>query len=484
VSPAPGHSVTIGSRPAATQAAPSTANGFMVGYTEKGSDTEPVLVVSPADAQEKLGGRVADAPTLYDALDVAFREGASHIYVGRIVGTGAKAASEILVDSESKKVLKVSAKSKGAWGNNLKAKAATSGEGFILTIELSGSIVETSPLLATSAEAVEWAKNSSKYVTIEAESESTKDPKEQTIELKSGDDKHGSANTANLETSIALFTKDLGPGQVSAPGFTSEAVQKVLLAHATANNRRALLDDPDGGSASTISGHAIALRSVPNNGARFGTMLAPWAVVPGLSSSTTRTVPYSAVQTGLIARAEAEGRSPNEAVAGKLGKARYATGLTASFTDAQLEELNNAGVIAAKLVRGVPTTFGDRTLTNATTDSNWRGFAASRCIMAVAANAGIVMENFDFAQIDGHGYIFKKLEGALKGEACMPLYLADALYGQTPDEAFQVNTGPDVNTPATIAAGEIKAQITLRVSPSGEFLTTEIVKVATTEALV
>lgn len=455
----------------------------MLGYSEKGSDTAPTLVISLADAAEKLGGRLSDAPLLYDSLDVAFREGASAIYVGRIVGTGAKAANSVLVDSESKKVLNVSAKSKGVWGNSLKVKAAVSGETFTLTVELSGTVVETSPTLTTSLEAVEWSKNTSKYVTLEANAESTKDPKVQTVELTEGDDKHSSGTTANLETAIALFTRDLGPGQIAAPGFTSEAVQKVLLAHAAANNRRALVDDPDTPTASTIAGHAVALRSVPSNAARFGTMLAPWAVVPGLSSSTTRTVPYSAVQMGLIARAAAEGRTANEAVAGKLGKARYATGLTASFTDAQLEELNNSGVIAAKLVRGIPTTFGDRTLTNATTDSNWRGFAASRCIMDVASRASIVMENFDFAQIDGHGYVFKKLEGALSGEACMPLYLQDALYGQTPQEAFQVNTGADVNTPASIAAGEIKAQITLRVSPSGEFLTTEIVKVATTESL-
>lgn len=481
MSDAPGHVVTIGERPAANAAAPSTANGFAVGYTERGG-LDPILVLSLADAENKLGGRLTDAPVFYDSLDTAFREGATAVYAKRIVGTGAKAANKALVQEDGKTVILLTALSVGSWGNGLKVTSAASGEGFILTIKLDEVTVETSPVLATAAEAIVYLNENSEYVEAAA-GEKEGDPKNQTVTLAEGDDKHGSATTGNLEEALAKFGRDLGPGQVAAFGFTSEAVHKALLAHATSNNRRALLDLEDTDDEGDLAEASTKLRTVENSGARFGGAFAPWATIPGLSSSTTRTVPYSAVQMGLIARSEGEGNNPNKAAAGKRGRARYATGLTASFTDAQRATLNDAGVNAAILVRGIVTTFGNRTLTNPTTDSNWKSFSASRVIMGVAAKAGDVLENYDFEQIDGHGYVFKQLEGDLSGNACMPYYLDNAFYGQTPQEAFQVNTGPDVNTPASIAAEEIRAQITVRVSPTGERLEVEVVKVASTESI-
>jgi hypothetical protein len=103
--------------------------------------------------------------------------------------------------------------------------------------------------------------------------------------------------------------------------------------------------------------------------------------------------------------------------------------------------------------------------------------------MGVAALASEVLESYDFEQIDGHGYVFKKLQGDLSGAACMPFYLDNALYGTTPAEAFFVNTGPDVNTPTSIEAEEIKAQIGIRVSSTASFLEVEVVKVPIGESL-
>lgn len=479
--PAPGHTVVIGDRPAANTAAPSTANGFMVGYTEKGG-TDPILLLSLADAENKIGGRVTDAPLLYDSLDTAFREGATAIYVRRIIGGSAKAATKPLLDSESKTVIVLTADSVGAWGNELKAESKASGANFTITIKLAGTVVEATPSFATSAEAITWLNANSNYVTAAA-GEKTGDPKDQTIELKEGDDKHGTATTGNLEEALDALDRDLGPGQVAAPGFTAETVQKALLEHAAETNRRALIDLVDTDDPDELVEDSTALRGVEGSAARFGAAFAPWAIIPGLSLGTTRTVPYSAVQMGLIARSEAEGNNPNKAAAGKRGRARYAQELTAAFSNEQRSDLNDAGVNAAILVRGTVTTFGNRTLTNPTTDPQWKSFSASRVVMGVAAKAGEVMENYDFEQIDGHGYVFKALEGDLAGDACMPYYIDNALYGQTPAEAFQVNTGPDVNTPATIEAEEIKAQIVIRVSPTGERLEVEVVKVASTESI-
>jgi phage tail sheath protein FI len=483
----PGHTVTIGESAASPGDAPSTSNAFWVGYLERGPVDAPIKVISLTDAVEKAGDRLAADPTLYDSIDAAFREGASVIYLGRIVGPDAATAIGQLIDRDSLPTLGISATSEGDWGNDIKVSCVFDAGGtFILTVYYDGAIVEASPSLANAGEAVLWAQQNSAYIVLEdltTAYESAEDPRTQDETLEGGDSDLTNATTTELEVALNLFRNDLGAGQVAAPGFTSSEVHDALLAHAVANNRRALLDLVDTDDEDTLAGVALALRAADDNGARFGGAFAPRFRIPGISAGTTRTVPYSAIQTGLIARAEGAGLTPNKAAAGKNGRCRYATGLTQDFTDAQREVLNDSGVNAAILIRGIPTTYGNRTLTNPTTDGDWKSFSASRLVMAVAAASAEVMADYDFEEIDGHGYVFKKLQGDLSGRACMPFYLANSLYGQTPEEAFNVNTGPDVNTPTTIAAEQIKAKVAIRVSSTGEMLLTEIVKVPITESL-
>jgi phage tail sheath protein FI len=63
------------------------------------------------------------------------------------------------------------------------------------------------------------------------------------------------------------------------------------------------------------------------------------------------------------------------------------------------------------------------------------------------------------------------------------LFLAGALYGATPADAFFVETGPAVNAPATIAAGELRAQVSMRVSPSAEVVRIDVVKIPVTQSI-
>ena len=451
----------------------------MVGVCERGPTDEPIKVISLADAIDRIGERVSANPFLYDALDCAFREGASVVYVARAVGAEAATASKTAVDAGGKTAFTVKASSPGAWGNDIDVGITLSAGSVILVVKEDGTVVETSPSLGTNAEVVEWAK-ASPYITVTIGAEDATDAKTQTLELEGGKDDVAGVGTKQIETALGLLTKDLGPGQVAALGFTTEAIHKALLEHAAANNRRALLDDPVETSKAELLSHAGALRGPL---ARYGCLLASWAIVPGVSLGTTRKVPYSGIQLGLIARSEAEGNNPNRAAAGPRGKSKYATGLVTLFTDAERGELDEGGVIASVLVRGIVTTYGNVTLVNQTTEPNWKSFSASRLMMGMAARAIEILESYDFEQIDGHGYIFKKLQGDLSGGACMPFYLDNALYGTTPAEAFFVNTGPDVNTPTSIAAEEIKAQIGARVSPTASLLEVEVVKIPTTESL-
>jgi hypothetical protein len=479
---APGHKTILGERAAAAIGAPSTSNGFVIGFTQRGAIDRPIPVVSTADFLQKCGSlRDATTMAMYDGVETAFREGATLVYIAREAGTGAVAATKSLVDAEGKTVAVVTANSVGAWGNELDVVCVLSAGNMVVTVKYEGATVETSPSLGTIEEVISWFNTNSLYVTMAA-GEKTTDAKSQTIELASGDDKHGSATITNFEAALALLTKDLGPGQVVAPLRTTEAEYKAIAAHCVANERRGLLDLVDGNESELVAA-STPLRSLEGNGERLVYPMAQRAIVPGLTTGTSRTVSRACAQLGRIARCESEGLNPNKAAAGKNGGYRWVTGLSRVFTDPERAALNAAGVNCAILRRGKPVNYGDRTATNPVTDPNWKSFASSRLIMAVAAIADEVMEGYDFEDIDGHGYVFGKLKGDMESRACMPFYKQNALYGTTPDEAFQVNTGPDINTPTTISAEEIRCQVAVRSSNHGETLTTEVVKVPVSEAI-
>jgi hypothetical protein len=102
--------------------------------------------------------------------------------------------------------------------------------------------------------------------------------------------------------------------------------------------------------------------------------------------------------------------------------------------------------------------------------------------MQVVRDFDNIAENFIFAEIDGRGQIFAKLASALSGQ-CQSYWMSNSIYGQTPANSFNVNVGAALNTPATIAAGQINAQVNLRMSPFGELVTVNVTKYSITSNL-
>ena len=76
--------------------------------------------------------------------------------------------------------------------------------------------------------------------------------------------------------------------------------------------------------------------------------------------------------------------------------------------------------------------------------------------MAIAHEADAVAENYVFRQIDGGRRLFAALETDLNG-VCLGYFNLGALFGDSAEEAFNVDTGEQVNTIATIAAQEVHA---------------------------
>lgn len=448
---------------------------FVAGITERGPVGEPVLVSSMAGFIAAFGGRMAASP-LYDAVETYFREGGGKAYISRVVGPGAVIATGDLADEESDPSLTIKAKSAGAWGNDLNvAVIAGDADEVVLVVSYQGDEVERSPSLADVEAAVAWSA-SSQWIVVEEDGDLL--PEVDTdVDLTTGADDLASINEGGWATGIAAFPKTLGPGQVSIPGRSTTETHTALLTHASTHNRVAILDAPDSGVVATIANAASGLQG--SDIGRFGAMFGPYAIVPGVIPGTTRRVPYSAVQAGLIARMDAVG-SANVPAAGVNGVARYAREAAYTFTEAEYEELNAAGVNMARNVFGQVRTYGYRSLADPL--GLWVQFSSSRLRMQIQAEAMDLAEAFVFAQIDGRGRKLAELAGALTG-LLLRHYEQGALYGETPDEAFRVDVGSEVNTPESLQAGEVRAVMAVRMSPFGELVVIELVRAPITETL-
>lgn len=425
----PGVEILSRAEPLPRSAPTDTGPWFVSGATGIGPTT-PTLVRSLTDYTNTFGDRQGGA-VLYDAIETFFREGGSQAWVIAAPTTPSLMAAGVSYTGEE-------------------LDAMTRSE-----LDDVAALAGLSP--------ADYATKADVQDAIES----------------------ALAPTQNIVTPAALvalldaFSSDYGPGQVSVPGVTTVVDQVGVLAHAAAHNRVALLDAPDG-DASSLQAAAASLRADTN--ARYGALFAPSAIIPGVAGGTSRTVGYSAVEAGIIARNDAS-LNANQAAAGDWGQATFAQDLVARYTDAEYTSLNDAGVAMAKLVYNGVRTYGYRSLVDPNGASGqWRDFGWCRLNMEIVAQAGVIGEHYVFSQIDGRGRTIAQFGGDLRA-MLVPMYEAGALFGATPEEAFQVDVGSAVNTPATIANGELHAVIEVRMSPFAEWVVIEIVKVSTLQAI-
>jgi phage tail sheath protein FI len=453
---------------------------FATGLADRGPVNRPIVIRSLAEFVQKLGARV-NYSVLYDCAETFFREGGGTLIIGRVVGPAAAKASRNLLDAAAAVSLTVNAKSEGTWGNNLTvAVAAGTNQGYKLTVKESGKVVETADNLLTQADAVTWSQNSN-YVDIALGASADVPDVVGDTALQTGTDDRNNIVEANWTNALTLFSKDLGPGQVSAPGRTTAGAQQAICAHCEANNRTPYLDLVDSHDRATLVTAALAQRGQP--GANRGGPFAPWAVIPGLTPGTFRTVPYSAVQAGITARNDGLGYSPNVPAAGDKGQSIFAVGLSQDpWNDADRGALNDAGVNVALIKYNGVRTYGFRTLADPINDPLHLNLSNARLDMAIQNDANIIAEAFEFSEIDGKKIQISKFQGQLVG-MLLDYYAEGSLFGDTPAEAFNVDVGDQVNTPETLANDELHAVIAIRRSPMAERVIIHVAKVPVTEAI-
>jgi hypothetical protein len=420
-----------------------------------------------ADFERIYGSRVSYATTFWDSMDAYFREGGGKAWVARVQDATAVEAKHVIGTWTQ-----ITANGAGTWGNALKVgtvDGVASGSTQIVVQDAAGALLEMSPEFTTKPDILAW-KGQYVHVVDTVPADVTIPPPTTPIAMTGGVFTAGSVVEADYFTALDKLGDNLGPGQVSIPGITTSTGHKKILAHASSHNRVAILDAPDNSTAAGLIAAVTAIRQDPN--ARYGAMFAPRVVMAGVVPNTVREIPYSAIQAGLISRSFEQ----LQPAAGVNGISRVALDVKYEWTDTERQQLNEGGVDIVRAMDNTIRTYGYRTLVDPVKLPAWVQLNTTRIVMAVKAQAEVAAENHVFRNIDGKGIEIASLHGDLVA-ICLGFYNQNALYGSKPDEAFAVDTGSAVNTPETIANGELRANIALRTSPFSELVVINIIKV-------
>ena len=520
----PGTLVTVSDEIPPVAAATDTSVGFMVGEAEHGP-ADTVLVRSADSWRDRFGDRTV--PTaVFDAVDSFFRDRGSRLYFKRLVD-GARAATVEAQDDDDDEIFTVTATEVGAWSNGLSlqlAPPAVAAAAFararphlvlldspatrddengdepepepepeppagdepeetlvaaVAVVRHGTRVLERSVTLATVGDLVAWSAGSA-YVRVTAPDE-TPALTTGTHNLTGGTD--GTVPVTDpdalLDACLAIDPA-LGPGQLTAPGKTGLAQHEAILRGADFGNRIAFLDADPTADEAALTAHVKQLRTLEVD--RCGGLFAPRAVIPGLAVNTRRIVPWSGIQAGLTAHRDTFGNIAQPA-AGRYGISRAAFALEREYDDDERERLMLAGVNTARIIQQSVRGYGFRSLVDPEGPRRaWLQLSGGRTAMAIKAEGDAEAENYVFAVLDGRLRKIAEFGGALSG-ICLRYWQNDALFGLTSEEAFRVNTGDAVNTPETIADGQLRAVLLLKVAPFAEFVEVQIVKQAITEAL-
>ena len=276
------------------------------------------------------------------------------------------------------------------------------------------------------------------------------------------------------------FTADLGPGAVAIAGIGASA-DEFVGAHCEATGRLGIICGPESQSAANAVS-AAALASGETGGDHL-IYVWPWVTIPGLEDPI-EPIGFAA---GVRARAHTSPAGPAQSpLFVDYGTSRFVNGVETAVTDAEWETLNTGKVSTVRVVAGKLRQYGWKTVANPEGDTagNLSGAQFRDLINALVWESSQVAENYVGRIVDGRGVTLGEFAGDLTG-VCARYAAAGSLYakldedGNALDGGYIINVGSDVNPAIDLAAGEVKAEIGVRLSPTAEFVT---ITIAATDA--
>jgi hypothetical protein len=276
------------------------------------------------------------------------------------------------------------------------------------------------------------------------------------------------------------FTADLGPGAVAIAGIGASAATAVG-AHCDATVRLGLICGPES-QAVSVAVTAAAVASGEDGGDRM-VYVWPWVNVPGLDDA----IEPLGFAAGVRARAHT---SPAGAAQSPLfvdyGTSRFVNGVETAVTDAEWATLNTAKVSVVRIVSTKLRQYGWKTVASPVGDAsgNLTGAQFRDLLNVITWDASQIAERYVGKIVDGRGVTLGSFSGDLSGmlsryASSGSLFARLDEVGELLDGGYVVNVGADVNPPNSLATGQLKAEIGVRLSPTAEFVT---ITIAATDA--
>ena len=230
-------------------------------------------------------------------------------------------------------------------------------------------------------------------------------------------------------------------------------------------------DPREAGTDSTA--YAASVLGAGGLGSRYGQSTAssyvaaytPWLIVPNpVSTGGTVTVPPAGSVMGVIARTDAT-RGVFRSPAGVDAVVSNAIGVDTKFTDSQLGDLNsrNVNVIRPVTGRGI-CVMGGRTRKSFGVD---RYLSSRRTLVYLRETLSDATQFAVFENNDSS--LWRRLEATAE-RILRPVWTSGGLAGDSAAAAYFIVCDETINTPASIAAGEVRMDIGVALQYPAEFV--------------
>jgi len=257
------------------------------------------------------------------------------------------------------------------------------------------------------------------------------------------------------------FGKNYGLIKFATPGINATAVQKAGVAYADAKNHQYRYEFP-----ANITTESAAIDYVNDTLGRSDYAVAAFPSYGDVADPSGGPLTKQVVNTGMIhgreARIAADYDGYHKAGAGL--DATLPALLDVTTGDALLNEelLNPVGIAVVKKLKGNYVVWGDRTLN---TDPNWK-WKHQREQMSYYEH--VLQESFDWVVFMINDPTTEKLALASLQSYFLPEFTKRALRGETFQDAAIIKLDEELNTNATRAAGDMIAEIKLRLADTVE----------------
>lgn len=482
-----------------------TSTAAFVGLCQKGPFGSAVPLTNFGQFLKTFGGYV-DGAFLAFAVRSFFSEGGTSCYVTRTChyavpaaappGTAkqptAVAAHRAFVNATPTDVLRLTAESAGAWGNDLSVtvRSLAAPDRFALELRDAGSLVEAFDNLTLDATSPDYAVTRindapSAYVRatdlVPLGSPLTAAQRRPVtsatpVFLGSGDD--GLTGISPLDFSgepdlgngFYAFDKVFGINLMAVPEAVDRSVHLKGYAYCELRKDCFYIADSQASisTADDVVNYKLAqgIYSGQNSlNSKYGALYAPWVSVFDPRSGKGIAIPPSGAVAGRYAGVD-QSRGVHKAAAGVTdGRLLSVLDVGKDFSDADQGKLNPIGINVVRKLSGVgPVLWGARTTSS---DPEWRYLNVRRFFLFVeqsvkAATRWSVFEPNDPTLWKG---IILSVSGFLRTQ-----WSLGALVGLKEDDAFYVKCDAETNPPQSVDLGRVITEVGLAVVKPAEFV--------------